>query len=88
MTEKDIDGDELDDLARVTLFAVMARQHEQAALAHKQGIESPLTLPSERAEMERQWMSHLAQARDWARQRDLAADQHLAQMVLRDNRGE
>ena len=73
---------DLDDLGRITLFAVMARQHEVAALAHKQGIEDPLTLPSERAEMEADWASHMAQARDFARQRDLVIDQHLAALTL------
>ncbi len=83
MTE---DIDELDELGRISLFAVMARRHEVAALANKRGIADPLTLPSERAEMELRWMSHMAIARDWARQRDLAVDQHLAQMVPSDDK--
>ena len=73
---------DLDDLDRIILFAMMARQHEVAALAHKQGIEDPLTLPSERAEIEEDWKNHLAKARDYARQRDLAIDRHLAALTL------
>lgn len=69
---------DLDDVDQVSIFAVMARQHTVAALAHKQGVSDPLTLPSERREMENDWASHMAQARDFARQRDLAIDRHLA----------
>ena len=89
MTEtEDIAG--LDDLGQVILFTCRTRQYEVAALAHKQGIEDPLTLPSERAELEQDWKSHLVKARDYASQRDEAIDRHLAKRITgakKDMRG-
>ena len=78
MTEtEDIAG--LDDVGRIILFACRVRQHEVVALKIKQGIEHPDTLPHERLEMEEDWARHLAQAKDFAQQRDEAIDRHLAQ---------
>ena len=79
--EKDTDGVE-DDLTSVTIASVMCRQHEKAALAHKHGIEHPDTMPHERVEMEEDWARHLAEAKDYARQRDEAIDRHLAALTL------
>lgn len=81
MTETD-DIAGLNDVGRIILFTCRARQHEVAALAHKQGIEHPDTLPHERVEMEEDWARHLAEAKDCGRQRDLAIDQHLAALTL------
>ena len=77
--KEDIAG--LNDLGRVILFTCRARQYEVAALAHKQGIEDPDTLPHERLEMEADWARHLAEAKDYALQRDEAIDRHLAKRI-------
>ena len=76
MTE-DVAG--LDDVGLIILFSVRVRQYEVAALKIKQGIEHPDTMPHERLEMEQDWARHLAQAKDYASQRDEAIDRHLAQ---------
>ena len=82
MTETETDDIAgLDDLGQVILFTCRTRQYEVAALAHKQGIEDPDTLPHERLEMEADWARHLAEAKDYALQRDDAIDRHLAKRL-------
>ena len=80
MTETD-DIAGLDDLGQVILFTCRTRQYEVAALAHKQGIEDQDTMPHERLEMSEDWARYLAEAKDYARQRDLSIDRYLAAKI-------
>ena len=81
-TETD-DGLDRHEFGEVVMAAVMCRQHTRAALAHKQGLSHPGTLPSERRDMEAMWASHLRLARDFAEQLDQATDTYIATLGRR-----